>query len=83
MLTYGYRHEPCGVRARILNAECTDFATAPEIIIRDDADDGDVGYTWAVQLDEKRVLVVYYINFDRAKGTRHIQGSILEIEPQE
>lgn len=34
------------------------------------------------QLDEKRVLVVYYINFDRAKGTRHIQGSILEIEPQ-
>ena len=36
----------------------------------------DVGYTWAVQLDEKRVLVVYYINFDRAKGTRHIQGSI-------
>lgn len=22
------------------------FATAPEIIIRDDADDGDVGYTW-------------------------------------
>lgn len=56
--------------------------TAPEIIIRDDADDGDVGYTWAVQLDEKRVLVVYYINFDRAKGTRHIQGSILEIEPQ-
>ena len=82
LLTYGYRHEPCGVRARILNAECTDFATAPEIIIRDDADDGDVGYTWAVQLDEKRVLVVYYINFDRAKGTRHIQGSILEIEPQ-
>ena len=82
LLTYGYRHEPCGVRARILNAECTDFATAPEIIIRDDADNGDVGYTWAVQLDEKRVLVVYYINFDRAKGTRHIQGSILEIEPQ-
>ena len=34
LLTYGYRHEPCGVRARILNAECTDFATAPEIIIR-------------------------------------------------
>ena len=67
LLTYGYRHEPCGVRARILNAECTDFATAPEIIIRDDADDGDVGYTWAVQLDEKRVLVVYYINLTEPK----------------
>ena len=34
------------------------------------------------QLDEKRVLKVYYIQLDRAKGTRHIQGSILEIEPQ-
>lgn len=82
LLTYGYRHNPCGVRARILNAECTDYATAPEMIIRKDADDGDVGYTWSVQLDKKRVLVVYYINFDRAKGTRHIQGTILEIEPQ-
>lgn len=79
LLTYGYRHAPYGVRARILNAACTDFATAPEFIIRNDADDGDVGYTWSVQLDEKRVLVVYYINFDRGKGTRQIQGSILEI----
>ena len=73
---------PCGVRARILNADVQILPRLLSIIIRDDADDGDVGYTWAVQLDEKRVLVVYYINFDRAKGTRHIQGSILEIEPQ-
>ena len=82
LLTYGYRHEPYGIRGRILNAECTDFTTAPEINIRDDAADGDVGYTWSVQLDKTKVLVVYYINFDRNKGTRQIQGSILEIEPQ-
>ena len=81
-MTYGYRHEPYGIRGRILNAECTDFTTAPEIIIRDDAADGDIGYTWSVQLDKTKVLVVYYINFDRNKGTRQIQGSILEIEPQ-
>ena len=31
LLTYGYRHKPYGIRARILNAECTDYATAPEI----------------------------------------------------
>lgn len=83
LLTYGYRHPPCGVRARILNAECTDFATAPEMVLRDDADDGDVGYTWSVQLDKNKVLVVYYINFDRTKGTRHIAGTILEINSQE
>ncbi|WP_373512298.1 sialidase family protein, partial [Persicitalea sp.] len=35
LLTYGYRHKPLGIRARVLNAECTDFATAPEMILRD------------------------------------------------
>jgi hypothetical protein len=80
LLTYGYRHNPCGVRARILNAECTDFAAAPEIILRDDAADGDTGYTWSVQLDKNKVLVTYYINYDRAKGTRLIAGTILEIK---
>lgn len=82
LLTYGYRHTPCGVRARILNPECTDYATAPEIILRDDADDGDVGYTWAALLDNNQVFVTYYINYDRAKGTRQIAGTILEIQPE-
>ena len=77
LLTYGYRHKPFGIRARILNPECTDFATAPEIVLRDDGDNGDIGYTWAVQLDDNRVLVVYY--FNQNKGTRYIAGSILEI----
>lgn len=83
LLTYGYRHYPFGVRAKILNAECTDFATAPEMILRDDSNDGDVGYTWSVQLDTNRVLVVYYINCDGGKEIRHIAGTIIEIKPQE
>ncbi len=78
LLTYGYRHKPFGIRARILNAECTDFATAPEIILREDGGNGDIGYTWPVQLDKKRVMVVYY--FNKANGTRHIAGTILEIK---
>ena len=78
LLTYGYRHEPYGIRARILNPECTDFKTAPEIILRDDAGSRDIGYTWSVQLDEKRVLVTYYYNLEN--GTRHIAGTILEID---
>jgi len=79
LLTYGYRHEPFGIRARILNAECTDFKTAPEIVLRDDGGSTDLGYTWPVLLDNNRVLVVYYFNKD--KGTRYIAGTILEIEP--
>jgi len=78
LLTYGYRHKPLGIRARILNAECTDFATAPEIILRDDGGTTDLGYPWAVQLDEGRVLVAYY--FNKPDGPKHIAGTILAIE---
>lgn len=77
LLTYGYRHKPFGIRARVLNAECTDFATAPEIVLRTDGGTTDIGYTWAVNLDANRVLVVYYFNV--ADGLRHIAGTILEI----
>ncbi|MEQ8879531.1 MAG: sialidase family protein [Cyclobacteriaceae bacterium] len=77
LLTYGYRHEPYGIRAKILNPECTDISTAPEFIIRDDGGTRDLGYPWSTQLDDDRVLVVYYFNKD--DGTRHIAGSILRI----
>lgn len=78
LLTYGYRHKAYGIRARILNAECTNYATAPEIVLRDDGGSTDLGYTWPVLLDENRVLVVYY--FNKNNGTRYIAGTILEIE---
>lgn len=78
LLTYGYRHKPYGIRARILNAECTDFKTAPEIILRDDGDNGDLGYTWSVQLNKNRVLIVYY--FNKKNSIRYIAGTILEIK---
>ena len=79
LLTYGYRHQPFGIRARILNAECTDFRTAPEIVLREDGGNSDIGYTWPVQLDKNRVLVVYYFNKDN--GIRYIAGTIIEIQP--
>ncbi len=77
LLTYGYRHKPFGIRARVLDAECTDFATAAEIVLRDDGGGFDLGYTWPVVLDPKHVLVVYYFNI--ADGPRHIAGTVLEI----
>lgn len=80
LLVYGYRHAPFGIRARILNAECTDFATAPEIVLRTDGGSTDIGYPWAVVLDERRVLVTYYFNL--ANGPRHIAGTILELDPK-
>lgn len=78
LLVYGYRHKPYGIRARVLNAECTDFASAPEIILREDGGNGDIGYPWSVQIDDKHVLVSYYFNYDNR--TRFIAGTILEID---
>jgi hypothetical protein len=48
------------------------------MILREDGGNGDLGYTWPVQLDKKRVLVVYYFNTDN--GTRSIEGTILTIK---
>lgn len=78
LLVYGYRHKPYGIRARILNAECTDYETAEEIILRTDGGGSDIGYPWATVIDENKVLVTYY--FNKNDGTRHIAGSILEID---
>ena len=80
LLVYGYRHKPYGIRARILNAECTDYATAPEIVLREDGGTTDIGYPWSVVVDARRVLVVYYFNL--ANGPRHIAGTMLEIDPR-
>jgi sialidase-1 len=77
LLVYGYRHKPYGIRARILNAECTDFATAPEMVLREDGGTTDIGYPWAVMLDRRRVLVTYY--FSVGEGPQHIAGTLLEV----
>jgi hypothetical protein len=77
-LVYGYRHEPFGIRARLLNADATNIADAPEIVIRDDGGSGDLGYPWAALLPDGKILVAYYFNKDN--GTRQIAGSVLAVE---
>ncbi|MDW8308848.1 MAG: sialidase family protein, partial [Verrucomicrobiales bacterium] len=78
LLVYGYRHKPFGIRARVLDPECTNATSAPEFVLRDDGGNVDLGYPWAVRLSGHRVLVVYY--FNQADGPRYIAGTILEIE---
>lgn len=78
LLTYGYRHQPMGIRARVLNAECTDFATAPEIVLRDDGGGFDLGYSWSVLVDPHHVFVAYY--FNQNAGLPYIAGTILAID---
>ncbi len=77
LLVYGYRHNPCGIRARVLDPECTNWATAPEIILREDGGSWDLGYPWATLISPEKVLVVYY--FNQQDGARHIAGTLLDI----
>jgi hypothetical protein len=77
LLVYGYRHPPFGVRARVLDPECTDAASAPKLTLRDDGGNGDLGYPWATVLSKKCALVVYY--FNKGDGTRFIAGTLLAI----
>lgn len=78
LLVYGYRHQPYGIRARVLNAECTNAAEAAEVVLRDDGGGRDLGYPWATMVDGKRALVVYY--FNRADGPRTIEGTLVEVQ---
>jgi hypothetical protein len=78
LLVYGYRHAPYGIRARVLDPECSRFDTR-EIILRDDGGNGDLGYPWAAMISKERALVVYY--FNKEDGIRHIAGSFLALEP--
>ncbi|MEW6752246.1 MAG: sialidase family protein [Candidatus Latescibacterota bacterium] len=75
-LVYGYRHPPYGIRARVLDPECTDFA-GEEIVLRDDGGSGDLGYPWSCLTADGRVLATYY--FNRGDGVRHIAGTFLEV----
>ena len=78
LLVYGYRHAPIGIRARVLDAECSNIKTAEEIILRDDGGSGDIGYPWATMISKDRALVVYY--FNQADGTRYIAGTIVAVD---
>ena len=77
LLVYGYRHEPYGIRARAIDADCTHF-DAEEIIVREDGGSSDLGYPWSCCTADGRVLVVYY--FNRESGTRHIAGTYLDLD---
>ncbi len=75
LVSYGYRHEPFGVRARLLNECGDDIDDADEIIIREDGVGTDLGYPWSIELEDGRVLIAYY--FEALNGLRHIAYSIL------
>lgn len=76
-LSYGYRHKPYGIRARLLDPECEQIDSSIEFVIRDDGFCGDVGYTWSACLNESTLLIVYYFCGDDT--IRHIAATVIEV----
>ena len=76
LLSYGYRRKPFGIRARICDPELEHIEDGEELILVDDAPNGDLGYPHAVQLDDGSVLVAYYISGD--DRIRRIEAAVLQ-----
>ena len=74
LCTYGYRREPFGIRACLSDDEGETWDVSNEIVIRDDGVHRDLGYPSSVQLQDGRILSVYY--FHGEDDVRYIAGSI-------
>lgn len=77
LLTYALREKPFGIRALLLDGECNGIQRSNEIVLRDDAPGGDIGYNSAAQLPNGDVLAIYYYHTDEFDQRRHIAGTWL------
>jgi len=75
LVTYGYRRAPFGVRARLCDRELSNINEVPELILRDDAPNGDLGYPHSIQLPDGTIMVSYYIS--GSDGIRKIEATLL------
>ena len=74
LCAYGYRREPFGVRAVVSEDEGETWQLDRELVIRSDGQHTDLGYPASVQLQDDRILTVYYFHDD--DGIRYIGGGI-------
>ena len=65
VITYGYRAEPAGIRARLSGDNGKTWGD--EFILRDDGGSWDLGYTRTVQRPDGNLVTVYYYNLDNDK----------------
>lgn len=70
--SYGYRHKPSGMRACI--SADGGVTWGPEIVLREDGFDGDLGYPRSLVRPDGRVLTVYYYNGPK-EDDRAIEGT--------
>jgi hypothetical protein len=74
VITYGYRAEPYGIRARVSTDQGRTWDD--EIVLRDDGGTWDIGYTRTVQRPDGKLVTVYYYNVGDTE--RFIGGTVWE-----
>jgi hypothetical protein len=65
LCTYGYRREPCGLRAVLSRDGGRTWDFSREIVLRDDGSNGGLGYPSAAGFEDGRVLLVYWFNQEK------------------
>jgi hypothetical protein len=60
LVTYGHRRRKFGQRACISHDGGKTWGYENEILIRDDAPNGDLGYPASIQMDDETILTIYY-----------------------
>jgi len=74
-LTYGYRAAPFGLRARL--SEDEGLTWGPELVLRQDGGNHDLGYPRTTQRPDGAIVTAYYYN-DDPLGERYIAATIWE-----
>jgi hypothetical protein len=72
-VTYGYRMQPYGIKARLSTDEGKTWGE--EIWLRTGAGNHDLGYPRTVQRPDGKIVTTYYYN-DKADGERYIAATI-------
>ena len=72
-LTYGYRSEPFGIRARLSKDDGKTWGE--EIVLRPDGAWWDLGYVRSVERPDGKIVTVYYFN-DQPSSERFIAATI-------
>ena len=77
VISYGCRHEPMGIRARV--SYDNGYTFGEEIVLRDDGLDWDLGYATTTENAEGQLVTVYYMKDVDDVNENRIQYTIWEI----
>jgi hypothetical protein len=73
-LTYGFRGFPYSIRARLSTDNGKTWG--PQIVLRDDGTDRDIGYVRSVQRPDGKMVTTYYIDEETTGPERYIGATI-------